>query len=293
MLVRVLLLLMFAGSLVSTGCGTTRWSDTARTATEQLLISDAVDRAVSRVDFRALSGRKVYLDTQYVAAITDSAYLTSTVRQQMLASGCIVKAKAEEADYIVEVRAGAVGTDRNDLLYGVPATQLPAVGAAGIPSSIPEIPLVKKTHQRGVAKVALFAYNRQTGRPVWQSGVIPMESKAKDVWVFGAGPFQQGSIYEGTKFAGNKLDVPLIQPGTPAKEAISVADEAYFVEPAEELAMRPEPPKPNETQTPAPKSEPSAPAAGPPSQPGGPPPQPGAPPSPPGVPPPGGPPVPR
>ena len=33
------------------GCGTTRSSDTLRTATEQLLISDAVDRAIQSVNF--------------------------------------------------------------------------------------------------------------------------------------------------------------------------------------------------------------------------------------------------
>ncbi len=222
------------------GCGTTRSSDTSRTATEQLLISDAVDRAVSRFDFRALAGRTVYLDDQYVKNTVDSSYLVSSVRQQMLASGCIVMDKEEEAEYVVEIRAGAVGTDRNDLLFGVPATQLPASGLVpGVPSSIPEIPLVKRTAQRGVSKLAIFAYNRNTGRPVWQSGVVSEESKAKDVWVFGAGPFQRGSIHDGTKFAGSELDVPLIQPGSRrSKEHLSVADEAFFVEPTEELAQR-------------------------------------------------------
>src|SRR5438874_450614 len=39
------------GSIVASlvGCGTTRSSDTTRTATEQLLISDAIDRAVQSV----------------------------------------------------------------------------------------------------------------------------------------------------------------------------------------------------------------------------------------------------
>ena len=46
-----------AGSI---GCGTTK----TRVATEQLLMSDAVDAAVARVDFRAMAGEKVYFDTQ-------------------------------------------------------------------------------------------------------------------------------------------------------------------------------------------------------------------------------------
>jgi hypothetical protein len=218
------------------GCGTTKWTDTSRTATEQLLLSDSMDRAVSRIDFRALAGKKVYLDSTPVAAITDGPYLTSLIRQHILASGGILKEKREEADYIVELRAGAVGTDRHDVLFGVPALSLPVAPVAGVPSQIPEIPLMKKTDQRGVAKIALFVYNRNTGRIVWQSGVIPEESKAKAVWFFGAGPFQRGSIYQGTKFAGDRFHIPLIdlnsaQDGKQTR--VSVAEEAFFVEPKE------------------------------------------------------------
>ena len=39
------------------GCGTT----TTRIATEQLLMSDAVDRAIAAIDFRSLEGEKVYV----------------------------------------------------------------------------------------------------------------------------------------------------------------------------------------------------------------------------------------
>jgi hypothetical protein len=34
-------------------------------------------------------------------------------------------------------------------------------------------------------------------------------SDAKNTWFFGAGPFQSGTIYKGTRFAGSKLMNPL------------------------------------------------------------------------------------
>ena len=219
------------------GCGTTKWTDTARTATEQLLITDSIDRAVSRLDMRALAGKKVFVDDSPAKSVTDSAYLASAIRQHVLASGAILKTNRDEADYILEVRAGAVGTDRHDLLFGIPATNLPSFGVmAGAPSQIPEIAFAKKTDQRGVAKISLFAYNKQTGRPVWQSGAVPEESTTKALWVLGAGPFQRGTIHRGTTFAGAKLNIPLIDPvlgdqGGPTP--VAVADEAYFVEPKE------------------------------------------------------------
>lgn len=226
---------------IAVGCGTTRWTDTARTATEQLLISDSMDRAVSRIDLRALAGRKVFLDTTPLNEVTDHAYLVSTLRQHLLASGCILKDAREEAEYVVEARVGTVGTDKRELMFGVPAVTVPTTGVvSAVPSSIPEIPFVKRTEQRAVTKIALFAYNTKTGRPVWQSGTVPVESTAKDIWVFGAGPFQRGSIYNGTKLAGNPLNLPLVEPGEnvdgDAADEVQVADEAFFTEKAGVLA---------------------------------------------------------
>src|SRR6185437_2762485 len=117
-------------------CGTTRWTDTSRTATEQMLISDAIERSVSRIDFRILDGQTVYLDPTYLTAATDKDYLISTLRQHMVASGCTIKDKKEEADFIVEARAGAVGTDRHDLLFGMPSVNLPWTPVGGKPAAI-------------------------------------------------------------------------------------------------------------------------------------------------------------
>ncbi len=224
--------------LIVGGCGTTRWSDTPRTATEQMLLSDAIDRAVTQLDFRTLAGKDVFFDDQYLKGVVDQNYIVSTLRQHLLASGAILKEKREDATYVVEARAGAVGTDRHDLLFGVPSVTVPSfVAIPGAPSSIPEIPLVKETEQLAVAKVAVFAYNRITGRPVWQSGVKPVRSTAEDTWVFGAGPFQQGTIYDRTQFAGSSLDLPLI--GSDRRSGmrnapVAVTAEMTFPEPIEQ-----------------------------------------------------------
>jgi hypothetical protein len=174
------------------------------------LVSDAVDRAISEIDFSALEDRSVFLDTRYIATTLDQNYVTSTLRQHMLASGCIIKDKAEDSDFVVEVRAGSLGTNRNDVLLGVPATQLPSVGLlpTGV-AAIPEIALSKRTSQQAVCKIAVFAYDRMSGRPVWQSGNRKVASSAKDTWLLGTGPFQRGNIYDGTSFAGEKIKTPL------------------------------------------------------------------------------------
>ncbi len=214
------------------GCGTTRRSDTTRTATEQMLLSDAVDRAISRIDFGLLAGKEVYLDNSYLGSTVDKEYITSTLRQHMLACGCILKDKKEDAQLIVEARAGAVGTDRHDLLFGTPATTV-SLGALspvpGTPIQAPEIAFAKRTDQMGIAKIAVFAYERATGVPVWQSGTDAVASRARDLWVFGTGPFQKGSIYDGPKFAGEELHVPLIGRSKDQKKPpVRVARERVF-----------------------------------------------------------------
>ncbi|MGE0609930.1 MAG: DUF6655 family protein [Pirellulales bacterium] len=201
------------------GCGTTRWSDTARTGTEQLLVSTAIDVAVDNIDFSPLAGKDVYFDEQFLKGISgpppvpgapagprsDDNYLASTLRQQLLAAGVALKQDRKEATYVVEARSGAIGTNRHDVMLGVPAVNLPFGGTMGVPSAIPEIPLVKSTDQKAVAKIALCAYNQKTGEAVWQSGSFPVVATAKDSWVFGAGPWQRGTIYDGSRFAGNRL----------------------------------------------------------------------------------------
>ena len=188
------------------GCGTTKWSDTKRTGTEQLLISNAIDRVVANVDFSPMQNKRCYLDTSAIEYTTDRDYLAMAVRQHLAIAGAILAASEEDADYIVEVRAGAVGTDRDELLVGIPATTLPAFpGSPYSATSIPEIPFLKSTKQRGVAKVALFAYRKDTGRPIWASGNRQEESGAQNLWFAGAGPLTRGTIYHEPTFAGNTL----------------------------------------------------------------------------------------
>ena len=189
------------------GCGTTRMTDTQRTATEQLLLSSALDQAVSQLDFRYLAGKTVFLDPQYLENVADRGYLVSSLRQQLLACGCILQEERTKAVYVVEARSGAAGTDRHSLLIGVPQMTVPTF-LPGQPSLIPEIPFAKKTDQQAFAKVAVFAYNRVTGQRAWQSGTMEANSNASDTWVLGAGPFRKGSILHGTEFAGAELPVP-------------------------------------------------------------------------------------
>jgi len=215
------------------GCGTTKMTDSPRAATEMLLVSQAVDYAVAKIDFSPLSGQAVFLDTTALDKdVVDKGYLISTVRQQLLSHGALIQEERFRAQYVVELRAGAIGTDRHSVMIGTPAVSLPSI-VPGIPTSVPEIALVKKSDQRGVAKIGVFAYNRVTGRAVWQSGSVESSSQIKDTWVFGAGPFTRGTIRQRAELAGEPIPnltnpAELFGKGDKGEPPGPVAKEQYF-----------------------------------------------------------------
>lgn len=206
--------LLLAFLAVAVGCGSTK----SRLATEQLLVSDAVDQAIGGMDFRSLAGENVYFDTRYLVNVkgvgfVNSEYIISSLRQQMVAADLRLKEKADDADFVVEARVGTLGSDGNEIIYGIPANKGLSEASRMVPGApplpaIPEISVARKEAQLGAVKVAAFAYDRKTGSPVWQSGIARTRTTSQDVWLFGAGPFQRGTIHSGMEFAGGELEFP-------------------------------------------------------------------------------------
>jgi len=227
------------------GCGTTK----NQTATEQLLMSDAVDVAVARIDFTPLSGQRVYLDTGFIkdykgVGFVNSNYIISSLRQQLTACGVLLLEKEEEADFIVEARIGALGSDIHEVSFGIPSTApLSAVTSAvstlaqvpAIPG-IPELSVARRKEDMAAAKVVAYCYERESRQRVWQSGISVGHSDSKDLWLFGAGPFHKGAIHNGeVKFAGSGLDVPLLSGKQFNPVMASYRQEALYKHPDELL----------------------------------------------------------
>jgi hypothetical protein len=203
--------------LMQTGCGTTKSS----MATEQLLLSDAVDRSVTAIDFRPLSGKNIFVDTQFVPlqrspvpndrTYINTQYVVSSLRQQIMAAGCKLVDKLDDADIVVEPRIGTLAADGHQMSVGIPASKGLNTAAELVPSvpslpSIPELSLARRETQDAASKVAVFAYDRKTREPVWQSGLSLAQSTARDTWVFGVGPFHRSAIRQGDLLVGTDLE---------------------------------------------------------------------------------------
>ncbi|MEZ6148949.1 MAG: DUF6655 family protein [Pirellulaceae bacterium] len=194
------------------GCGATK----SYTATEQLLMSDAVDATVAKVDFSPLAGKLVYLDSTYIKTqkgplLIDSDYVISSIRQQMVGAGVQIVENRDDAELIAEARLGALGLDGHNVIYGIPASNgfsaaTSTIAGAPVIPAIPEIAFARHEAKSGAAKVAVFAYDRESRQPYWQSGLAKSSSSSHDTWVLGIGPWQQGTIYNRTRFAGSEVN---------------------------------------------------------------------------------------
>ena len=174
-------------TLVS-GCATSRTSDTARTATEQMLISSAVDKALTNVDFATLEGKKVYVDEKYLDAV-DKGYLVGSIRHKLLVSGAAISPSAADADVILETRSAGIGTDSEDSFVGLPGLAVP-----GLPIEMPELRIINHNTQFGTAKLGFVAYDAKTGQALGAGGETLARSNNDKWFVLGVGPFRRGTM---------------------------------------------------------------------------------------------------
>ncbi len=152
-------------------------TEPTQTATEQLLITRAVDDAVTKMDVSFVSGARIFVDTDYVDQARDrnvlfARYMMSAVRDRMLHAGALISDDRAGADVIVELRSGGQSVDHNTLLIGIPSIPIPL--SLLFPTvntvTLPELALFKRDRQIGVAKLAVTAYRQSTGALTGSSG---------------------------------------------------------------------------------------------------------------------------
>jgi hypothetical protein len=169
------------------GCAKSKMSTTARTATEQLLLSNAVDQSLTRVEFSSFAGSKVFFDDKYLDSV-DKQYVVGSIRHRLMQSGATVVADAASADVVLEARSGALGTDSAETFYGLPEVVIPGM------VTIPELKLATRTNQTGTAKLGFVAYDAKAGNVLGSGGVSIAVADHNDWNVLGIGPFKSGSL---------------------------------------------------------------------------------------------------
>lgn len=177
-------LLSLAGFL---GCTSARTTNTARTAREQLLISNAVDQALSKVDMAPFQGANIFIEDKYLDCV-DKGYLVGSIRHRAMVNGAQVVGKPEDADVVLELRSGAIGTDTSDSFVGTPELVLPGM------LTLPEVRLISRNNQSAVAKIGIVAYDAKTRQLLGEGGVSSSQSRDNNWYVLGIGPYQNGEL---------------------------------------------------------------------------------------------------
>jgi hypothetical protein len=154
-------LVVFSLLAALSACTTTAQSNPARTATEQMLISSAAERAAQQLTLQLPPDSRVFVDNTNFEG-TDSKYAIAAIRTDMLLEGMHLVDDKKNADVIIETRAGALSTDRNTFLIGIPSFAVP-VPFASSPLTLPEIALWGTDDQKGVAKFAITGVDAKNG----------------------------------------------------------------------------------------------------------------------------------
>ncbi len=71
--------------------------------------------------------------------------------------------KIEQAQAVVELRAGALSIDQTETLIGIKSFDVP-IPLTSSPLKLPEVALYKKTERKGVAKFAATSYSTADGK---------------------------------------------------------------------------------------------------------------------------------
>lgn len=167
----------------ASGCrSTVRMTDTTQTGSQQLLLNSSADAVIRAIDFGPLAGRSAYLDPEGLGDKSDK-YLPYRIREQMAIAGVRLAESREDAEIIVQAGLAAYGTDSNLSTLGVTDSD-----------QLPDINLGVRHTQYGVAKLSMFAIERESGTLVWQSGPVRADSCLGIRKPFGMGPFYSGTI---------------------------------------------------------------------------------------------------
>jgi hypothetical protein len=173
-------LLLAACVLAGSGCALTQEvSRTPRSAIEQLLLTQAVDRALADVTVPLPEGAAVTVEVSGLQtdrahmhvseddarfAVIDSpswdlAYVRDAASARLGELGYLVKQGEADAAYLVRVKVESMGTNQGKTFFGLPPIQ-----SVIIPFALPQITLYQEQDQLAHVRLHLDVFERASGR---------------------------------------------------------------------------------------------------------------------------------
>lgn len=161
---------LLALAVTLAGCASTTESNTGRTATEQLLVARAADRAVEGLNLPLPSGSAIFVDDAYFQG-EGTRYAISAIRGALSDAGFALARTKDTADAVFEIRAGALSLEQMRRVFGIPEMRIPINDTFNV-VSMPELSVYSQRDRVGVAEFSGFLYEANTGAPL--GAVLPM-----------------------------------------------------------------------------------------------------------------------
>ena len=161
---------LLAAGLALSACASTTETNPGRTATEQLLLARAADRAVEGLSLPLPAGSAVYVDESYFQG-EGARYAISAIRAALSDAGFRLAPSKDAADAVFEIRAGALSLEQMRRVFGIPEMRVPINETFNV-VSLPELSIYSHRDRVGVAEFSGFLYEARTGAPL--GAVLPM-----------------------------------------------------------------------------------------------------------------------
>ena len=169
--------ILYIVTALVTGCALEQEvSRTPRTAVEQVLLTQAVEKALVNLSVQLPEGVNVDMDVTGLESdrsrldmtntgqgtinrpSRDILYIRDAVAAELGRRGYRVSARGAESPYLVRVMAESFGTMQGNVFVGMPPVQ-----SVLIPFSLPELTLYKRQSQSGYVRLHMDVYDNRTG----------------------------------------------------------------------------------------------------------------------------------
>lgn len=151
---------------VALACASSDRVTVPRSATEQILSTEAIDRVLAKLEWPEVAGKKLVVQVGGPVESHDRDYLYRSVEVMIAEGGGIVVLDEDVADYELNVLVGAVGIDSGGRLVGLKGTANSMI----IPFTIPELALYKSSRLDGFAKAEIALLDHKNGGVLFRSG---------------------------------------------------------------------------------------------------------------------------
>jgi hypothetical protein len=175
------------------GCSTIDSRISGRTATEQYLVTESIDRAIDGIRWEKLEGQRVYCEYVGLQA-PEGDYFLASLEETLLNHGVHPVRSMEGADVRLVALVHSLGTDIWVGNFGIPLFL--GAAATGVPSTLSGISLYTSNLQEGYCRVEFFGRQPGTNNLLWQSKPVYGTSYFKTQTFLGLfGPYKSGDIF--------------------------------------------------------------------------------------------------